>query len=92
MLPNFLRDLFVGDTGNGDATPRRPPEGIVLVKCPSCGQENRSTVGWLKVCQSLKCTSCGAAGSIQFKSPASDSGAVTQNLASSVPGMSRGIL
>ena len=66
MLPNLLRNLFVGDSAN-DVAPRLP-EGIVVVKCPECGHENRSTVGWLKVSQSLKCTSCGVAGTIQFKS------------------------
>ena len=66
MLSNMLHSLFVG--ADVDATPRPPPEGIVVVKCPECGHENRSTVGWLKYSQSLKCTGCGVAGTVQFKS------------------------
>ena len=66
MLPNFLRKFFVQDSANGDAPPP-PPEGIVVVKCPKCGQENRSTVGWLKYSQSLKCTGCGVVGAVEFK-------------------------
>jgi hypothetical protein len=67
MLPNFLRNLFGGGSANEDVPPP-PPEGIVVVKCPECGQENRSTVGWLKYSQSLRCAGCGAAGAIEFKS------------------------
>jgi predicted RNA-binding Zn-ribbon protein involved in translation (DUF1610 family) len=67
MLPNLLRNLFSGDSAKEDPA-RRAPEGIVVVKCPGCGQENRSTVGWLKYSQSLKCTGCGVVGPIEFKS------------------------